>query len=1135
MATPIDYIVEDTLGQIAQGTITPTVNKPTPPTADPQTKSVLPGDTVSFTAITGTGGLATGTDLDPASVCLVADATTTPSTGCVTSLTTADGTWTVDTTTGVITYTSTGSTPGTQQPVTYRVTDVAGQSVTDTLTPIIPKPPAAIDDVKTTPFNTAKVIDVLGNDTPGDASAPLVASTLKLCDTTETAPNCTATKVTVLEGTYEIVNGKVIFTPNNNFSGEVTSIDYVVEDVLGQKATATISISVDAPTPINAVNDTSTGPWNQAQSRNVVSNSVGTSDTASSGADLDPSSVVLSCPTSPPNPDCSTALDSNGKVTVTIAGQGTYSLDPNTPGVVVFTPVLGFYGTADPVTYTVSDNLGQTDTATYTPTVTAPAKPVVRPDTSTGAWNTPQSQTVLVNDTASARNSLDPDSVVLSCTTPVSPKCHTALDINGKVTVTIDGQGTYSLDPTNPGVVIFTPLPTFTGTASPVKYTVSDEYGLSASTTYTPTVSPPPPPVARPDVTSGNKDVNQTVNLVTNPAATGTDAAGIDGVTLDPSTVRLCAIDNPATSRNEAETPPNCTATTLTVPGVGTYTVDATGLMTFDPLPNYTGTPAPIKYIVKDSIGQVANSTYTPTVLAPPTVRPDTTVGPINTAQTINVVTNTVNTGDTANSGATLVLASLAISCPSAPAALLAIAPALATPSAVTCTVGPNGEIIMAGQGTYTIDPENPGSLIFTPEPTFVGTAAGVKYSITDSNGQTSSTTYTPTVLPAPTARDDYSVAEQGATQWISPLGNDSGSAGAKLLPGTVFLCRTGEPPPDCEATEVVIPGQGTFTVSAFGVVKFVPEPGFTGTVTPLNYQVTDALGQKTDATIYVEVLPPPAPSATMDTGSADYNKPVTLKPWLNDFAGTKPDGSSFPAPKLIPSSIRLCTTVTTPPNCNATTVTTVDGTYVVNTKTGEVVFTPVDGFTGTVTAPVTYQISNNWKGSAGRGVTTSILVPTINPPGSPAANVDVTETKPGVSVVLVPVSNDTAGNAPLSPRTIRLCGADEISPLCSQMKVTTLDGTYVVDPKTGNVTFTPRRGFLGTATIPYVISDTTGKISNSNLVITVKDSAEVVPVVHKKKTGLAKTGGHRPDVALLLGILAMVGAGGLRVASRKR
>jgi LPXTG-motif cell wall-anchored protein len=100
-------------------------------------------------------------------------------------------------------------------------------------------------------------------------------------------------------------------------------------------------------------------------------------------------------------------------------------------------------------------------------------------------------------------------------------------------------------------------------------------------------------------------------------------------------------------------------------------------------------------------------------------------------------------------------------------------------------------------------------------------------------------------------------------------------------------------------------------------------------------------------------------------------------------------------------------------------------------------------------------------------------------------------------------------------------------------MSVTTLDGLYVVDPTSGQVTFTPRDGFTGQATIPYVIHDARGMTANSHLIITVEDTA-VVPVVKKTKVGLAKTGGTRPDLLLILGILAMVGAGGLRALSRR-
>jgi CshA-type fibril repeat protein len=251
-------------------------------------------------------------------------------------------------------------------------------------------------------------------------------------------------------------------------------------------------------------------------------------------------------------------------------------------------------------------------------------------------------------------------------------------------------------------------------------------------------------------------------------------------------------------------------------------------------------------------------------------------------------------------------------------------------------------------------------------------------------------------------------------------------------------------------------------------------------------------------------------------------------------------DGTPYPAPSLVATSIKLCDDNSTfiamsgtPADCTATKVKTVEGTYEVSATTGEVVFTPVNGFTGTVKYPPTYQIWNDWTGLGGAKSATALLVPTIAPPGAPAANVDVTKTKPGTSVVLNPVSNDKPGTAALDPTTIRLCGTGEISPDCTQMSVTTLDGLYVVDPTTGQVTFTPREGFTGQATIPYIIKDGLGMMALSSLIITVEDTA-VVPVVKKTKVGLAKTGGTRPDLLLLLGILAMVGAGGLRALSRR-
>jgi len=58
-----------------------------------------------------------------------------------------------------------------------------------------------------------------------------------------------------------------------------------------------------------------------------------------------------------------------------------------------------------------------------------------------------------------------------------------------------------------------------------------------------------------------------------------------------------------------------CRLTSLTVRGEGTYTVNTTtGVVTFDPLPTFTGTASPVKYVVADVVGQIVHATITPTV-----------------------------------------------------------------------------------------------------------------------------------------------------------------------------------------------------------------------------------------------------------------------------------------------------------------------------------------------------------------------------------------------------------------------------------------------------------------------------------------------------------------------------------------
>jgi CshA-type fibril repeat protein len=142
-----------------------------------------------------------------------------------------------------------------------------------------------------------------------------------------------------------------------------------------------------------------------------------------------------------------------------------------------------------------------------------------------------------------------------------------------------------------------------------------------------------PVPTANPDISSAGKNVAQTKDLLANDEV----ATNSSGVTLVASSVKLCDV-------SPLEVSPNCTkgaGSTISVANVGTYSVDASGVVTFTPVLDYLGTPPALNYQVEDSVGNIATSTYTPTVLDTlPTANNDTSSGPYNTNQIIDAVAN---------------------------------------------------------------------------------------------------------------------------------------------------------------------------------------------------------------------------------------------------------------------------------------------------------------------------------------------------------------------------------------------------------------------------------------------------------------------------------------------------------------
>ena len=455
-----------------------------------------------------------------------------------------------------------------------------------------------------------------------------------------------------------------------------------------------------------------------------------------------------------------------------------------------------------------------------------------------------------------------------------------------------------------------------------------------------------PVPTANPDTSSAGKNVVQTKNLLTNDAV----ATNATGVTLVASSVKLCDPNS-----NPVEVSPNCTkgaGSTILVANVGSYSVDASGVVTFTPVLDYLGTPPALNYQVADSVGNIATSTYQPTVLDTlPTANHDTSSGPYNTNQIINAVAN-----DTAGSLYPLNNASIKL-----------------------CAVGTADNACLAtvldvpNEGIYSSNPD--GTVTFDPYPSFKGQATPIKYTILDTNGQLATATITPSVTaPAvPVATSESKSVIPGGTVSFTTISGASGlaTAAAGLNTSLTCLITPGSNPAACDSDGVVeISGQGTYTLNAAtGVVTYVADPAATaGNKTAVAYQVTDVTGQTATSTLTPVV--PPAPTADNETSTGAYNTAQVIDVLTGDTAGS---GAT-----LTTTSVKLCaTTSTAKASCDRTTLEVAgEGTYTVNPN-GTVTFVPLSSFIGQASL-VKYVVADSTTQLAEATIQPTVLMPAV-------------------------------------------------------------------------------------------------------------------------------------------------------------
>ena len=595
------------------------------------------------------------------------------------------------------------------------------------------------------------------------------------------------------EGRYKVTakgaNVDVIFEPSNGYIGTTQGInirrvdtngastDWIAknngEPVINDKLN-----NMDAryiPTVLNFTEHRSTDSQGLPQVQDIVFNDGNPAKTPVQPSATNPVFFL--------DADGNRIVGTSAKATSQGQEVGTFELDPAT-GRVTFTPNKSFVGTVDPVNLQLHDTDGTEHRATYQPTVTR-LVPTGQGANSEGIQGAEQSGNLIFTPG---------DNRV-----PINEAVAPTFD-NGQTTKVVPNVGTYMVD--NAGRVTFQPVPSYTGRPSAESVKRVDMNGTEVTAAY------------------------QAEVKAATPTGQDTQTVGLQG---QLQTSQLNFTLGQATVNNQTQTVPLNPAgpqfvvdgqvqqgNTLAVSDAsgklqGTYTVQANGDISFQPAPDFYGTPTPAHLRVRDKNGSTADAVYWPNVKqVTPTSTDATSTGPQGVPQT---GTPTFTPGDSAVP--------------------------IDMDSSMTFEDGQPKKTVQ-GVGVYTINSD--GSITFTPEKQYVGTPTPVTVKRVDKNGTEVTATYTPTVTKVtPTSTNATSTGPQGVPQTGTPIF----AGGDPLVP----IDETVEPTFDDGSKEKTIPGQGTYTITPDGAVAFTPEKKFVGKPDPVTVKRVDKNGTPVTAT----------------------------------------------------------------------------------------------------------------------------------------------------------------------------------------------------------------------------------------------------------------------------------------------
>ena len=902
--------------------------------------------------------------------------------------TTEIGTYSIDPTTGQVTFTPTDkSYTGVVTPAKVQAESSNGIKVDTTYTPeIVPVTPTA------TPVETEDIQGATQTGKPefkgGTVTIDGVEKTVAINENVPaTFEDGSTTKTVDGVGTYTVAaDGTVTFVPEKSFTGTAPAVTVVREDKNGTKASATYTPTVTPVTPTAKPAETTDIQGATQTGKPEFKGGTVTVDGVEKIVEI--------------NDDVPATFD-DGSTTKTVDGVGTYTVAAD--GTVTFVPEKSFVGTAPAVTVVREDKNGTKASATYTPTVT-PVTPTATPVETTGK----QGQTQTGKPEFTEGNSR----------VPMNDDVPATFD-DGSTTKTVDGVGTYTV--AADGTVTFVPEKSFTGKAPAVTVVREDKNGTKASATYTPTVTP-----VTPTATPATSEAPQ--GLVQTGTVTFTEGDEVAPINKDSITL-LDENGQPAASV-EAKSPAGDV--------IGTYTVDKeTGVVTFTPTDkSYSGDVVPVKVQAADTNGTTVETTYTPKI---------TPVVP-----TSEDATSTDIQGQTQSGKPTFTEGN-----PNVP--IDEDTPATFEDGSTTKTVD--------GEGTYTVSPD--GTVTFVPEKSFTGTASGVTVKRVDKNGTEITAKYTPTVTPVtPTAEPATSTDIQGATQ----TGKPEFTEGDSRVPMNNDVPATFE---DGSTTKTV-DGVGTYTVAPDGTVTFVPEKSFVGTAPAVTVVREDMNGTKASAT-YTPTVTPVTPTAEDTTSTDKQGQTQTGTPTFT------PGNPNVPMDDDTPATFEDGSTTKVIPG---------EGTYTV-APDGTVTFVPEKSFTGEGTGVTVKRVDKN-----GTPVTAK-YTPTVTPV-TPTATPAESEAPQGVVQTGTVTFTEGDPVAPIDKDTITLLDENGQPAASVDAKSPAGDviGTFTVDKETGVVTFTPTDKSYSGDVVPVKVQ---GKDTNGTAVETTY-TPKITPVVPTAK-----------------------------------